>query len=65
MTQKIDFDTAVSQAKAIAQRQDNNFLRLGEIGANVKRTYGAKTLNKLASASGKRALSGLLCCNIS
>ena len=35
-----------------AQRQDNNFLRLGEIGANVKPTYGAKTLNKLASASG-------------
>jgi len=51
--QEIAFEVAVEQAKLISQNTEENYLALGQIGANVVHpTYGDKVLNKLAAAAG-------------
>jgi len=48
----IDFETALAESLQLANSNSKNYIRLGEIGANVKTVYGAKTLNQLAKQSG-------------
>jgi len=52
MTNSIDFETALAESLLLANSNSKNYIRLGEIAANVKTTYGGKTLNELAKRSG-------------